>query len=319
MRQQMALPNISLRELEFFRETVRAGSATRAADRLGVSQPAVSRALSRLEDRFDFNLFRREEGRLAPTAAAFALIEELDPVFSTLEKISQFSRPAPSSENEILRIAAPTTLSICLIHSLIADFMDVHPNARFQLQICTSQEVIQKIALGDADVGISDTYLTHEGIRFETVLRLNAVCVLRDDDGLADRSLITAKDLDKRPMIFMSRSFSSRYALERVFEKANVIPNIIAEVTTSYAACAFISQGMGLAVLNPFPVLDGPFDNLIARPFSPAVAYRTRILTPATRRPSWLAQTFCAFVIEQSSNRLDRLLKTYTIPPSPIT
>lgn len=312
----MALPNVSLRELEFFRETVRAGSATRAAERLSVSQPAVSRALARLEDRFGVALFTREDGRLTPTAAALALIEELEPVYSTLEKISQFSTRSPKPETEILRIAAPPTFSICLVEPLIARFMEDHPSARFQLQMCSSQEVIQKIAMDDADFGISDTNLTHEGIRFDTVLEMDAVCILRDDDPLADKNLITAQDLDKRRLITMSRSFSSRFALERIFEKANIAPEIVAEVTTSYSACSFISQGMGIGVLSPFPVLDGPFENLVVRRFAPVVGYRTRLLTPVAARPSWLAQSFSAFIISQSSIRLTRLLEHYELNPT---
>jgi len=311
----MALPNVSLRELEFFRETVRAGSATRAAERLGVSQPAVSRALARLEDRFGFELFAREDGRLAPTTAALALIEELEPVYSTLEKVSLFSSPLPNPENETLRIAAPPTFSICLIQALIARFMENHPGARFQLQMCSSQEVIQKIAMGDADFGISDTNLTHEGIRFDTILEMDAVCILRDDDPLANQTVIGPQDLDERRLISMSRSFSSRFSLERIFEKANVVPDIVAEVTTSYSACSFISQGMGIGVLSPFPVLDGPFENLVARRFVPNVGYRTRLLTPVAARPSWLAQTFGTFIIEQSSKRLTHILKQFAITP----
>ena len=196
--------------------------------------------------------------------------------------------------------------------------MKEHPQAHFSLHMCSSQEVIQKIAVGDADFGISDTVLTHEGIRFETALEMNAVCILRRDDPLAEQPLVAPVDLAARPMVCLSRSFSSRFAMERIFDKASVTMEIAAEVTTSYNACGFISDGLGVGVLSPFPVLDGPFSDLVARPFTPEFGYRTRLLTPANARPSWLAQTFSAFLIHQSSVRLNHMLARLKLTHSQI-
>lgn len=314
-KQFMVLQNISLRELEFFRETLKSGSATRAADRLGVSQPAVSRALARLEERMALSLFTRNDGRLTPTAAAYALESELEPVFSSLENITQFSEQPVASETEILRIAVPPTFCICIMQPLISEFMAKYPHSRFHLQTCTSQEVIQKIAIGEADLGMSDNNLTHDGIRFETILEIDAVCVLRDDHPLAERDQIIVEDMDDLPLIAMSRSFSSRYALERIFEKAGVTPRIALEVTTSFAACDFISKGLGVGIMNPYPVLDGPYTNLITRPFSPSVVYKTRLLTSTNIRQGWLMQTFGEYLKEQASIRLGRVLGNYGISP----
>ncbi|NQW02319.1 MAG: LysR family transcriptional regulator [Rhodospirillales bacterium] len=312
----MALHNFSLRELEFFRETIRAGSASRAAERLGVSQPAVSRALSRLEQGLGYALFNRNEGHLVPTSAAWALDEELEPVFSGLGKIARISEHTTSSDTEILRVAAPPTFSICLLQPLIASFVGLYPQARFQLEICSSPESIQKIAMGEADIGMSNTTLSHDGIRFQNALEINAVCIMRDDHPLASRSRIVAEDLDRVPFIAMARSMSSRYSLDRIFEKSGISPDIIAEVTTSYSSCAFVARGMGVGIISPFPALDGPFRNLVARPFSPGISFRVRLMTPAKTNSGWLAQAFQAFLMEQTARQYAAIAKTFTLPPS---
>lgn len=309
----MALPNISIREFEFFRETVISGSATRAADRLGVSQPAVSRALSRLENRLGIVLFTRDDGRLVPTNAAYALNEELNPVFSGLEKIAQFSEHATTLESQILRIVAPPTFSVCLIQSLIAAFVEANPQARFQLEICSSPEGIQKIARGEADMGISNTTLRHDGIRFQNILEIDAVCIMRDDHPLASKTMITPADLDGVAFVAMARSMSSRYSLDRIFEKSGIKPEIVAEVTTSYSSCEFVSRGMGVGLISPFPALDGPFQNLIARPFTPSFGYRVRLMTPAKTNTGWLAQSFESFLIERTTQLYTQIATTFKI------
>ena len=84
----------SLRELEVFRATVFSSSATAAAERLGISQPSVSRILANIEQRMGMILFLRQNGRLVPTAEAFALNDELETVFEGLERVRHFAAEA---------------------------------------------------------------------------------------------------------------------------------------------------------------------------------------------------------------------------------
>jgi len=309
----MVLPNISLRELQFLRETIISGSATRAAARLGVSQPAVSRALSRLEERLDVTLFSRTDRRLVPTPAAFALNEELDPVFTSLENVGQFSDGSVTSEIETLRIIAPITFSIMLIQPLISSFMKRHPQARFQLEVGSSQECVKKIALGEADIGISNSQAAHEGIHFDSVIEMDAVCVMLPDNPLAEKSVIRPKDIEGLDLIAMSKSMSSRFKLDNNLEKAGVSANIIAEVTASYTACQFVEGGMGIAVINPFPTLIGGFENLVARPFLPSVKYSARVMSPASVNQSWIARNLISEIIEQSNIRWQQSVKQFNL------
>ena len=87
----------SLRELEVFRATISAGSATSAAQRLGISQPSVSRALAQIEQRVGMILFLRQNGRLVPTAEALALNNELEDVFESLDRVRRFAVEADAS------------------------------------------------------------------------------------------------------------------------------------------------------------------------------------------------------------------------------
>ncbi|HRE22024.1 MAG TPA: LysR family transcriptional regulator, partial [Rhabdaerophilum sp.] len=73
----------TLRELEVLRTLIAYGKATAAARKLGISQPAVSRAIHQLEKRTGLVLFRREGGRLVPTADALALHKESEAIFLT--------------------------------------------------------------------------------------------------------------------------------------------------------------------------------------------------------------------------------------------
>ena len=86
------MKQLNLRALKSFHEIIQAGSATAAAERLGLSQPGVSRLIARLERDMGFELFYREKGRLVPTAEGLLVYEEATLAFSNIERINSLVR-----------------------------------------------------------------------------------------------------------------------------------------------------------------------------------------------------------------------------------
>ncbi|WP_291634202.1 LysR family transcriptional regulator, partial [Bosea sp. (in: a-proteobacteria)] len=87
----------SLRELEILQAMIATRKTVAAAQMLGISQPAVSRALAALEAHVGRPLFMREGGRLVPTGDAFALEAEAQPIFDALERLAGWpSQTAPA-------------------------------------------------------------------------------------------------------------------------------------------------------------------------------------------------------------------------------
>ncbi len=282
----------SLRELEAFRETLQSGSATRAADRLGVSQPAISRAIAQLESRMGVVLFRREDGRLRPTADALALNDELNPVFEGLKNLHSFTSRNRSSGGGRLRIAIPPSFGTAFIHRQISLFAERYPDTTIHHELCTNAEATRIISSGEADIGLTTSPISHEGVRYETLMDVEVVCVMPADHPLAAQDIVDVKDLDGIPFVAISRVHSSRHLLERIFEKAGVRPKIVVETTATISACDFVADGLGVAVVNPFPVLDWYGDKIVARKFTPAFPYRISTMITASPETDWACRAF---------------------------
>jgi len=300
----------SLRELEAFRETLWSGSATRAADRLGISQPAISRAIAQLEARIGVVLFRREDGRLRPTPDALALNEELTPVFDGLKNLQSFSTRKRLPEGGRLRVAIPPSFGTAFIHQQIALFADLYPKTRIHHELCTSSEATRMILSGEADVGLTTSPISHEGIRYELLIENNAVCIMPRDHPLTQYSSITPRELDGQRFVAISRVHSSRYIVDRVFEKAGCAPDIALETTAFLSACDFVAAGMGVAIINPFPILDWYSDMIVARPFTPEIVYRISAMLSATPETDWAGQAF----VRQLKRNTISTTKTPTVP-----
>jgi DNA-binding transcriptional LysR family regulator len=269
----------SIRELEVLGAMIATRKTVAAAHALGISQPAVSRALAALEERVGRTLFLRDGGRLQPTADAFALEAEARPILAAMLRLSRW--PADEAQAGVLRIAAAPTLAQYLLPDLVARFRGTHPGVVVNIEIGTGSAVVSAVADRRADVGLVDTPGSHPGVRLEPFREAAAHCILPAGHRLAGLSVIEPGDLAGEPMIALARRFPSRIEAERIFAAAGVTPRIVAEAVTSSLVVELVRKGVGFGLINPFPVSLGGLEGLEVRPFSGVIGYTTMLLFPA--------------------------------------
>ena len=103
---------VTVRQLEAFRAVIQHGSVTGAAEALGLSQPAISKALALLETETGLSLFERRNRRLVPTAEALILHGEVDKMFLALTRIVGLSRELKSLAHGQLSVVSTPAISI---------------------------------------------------------------------------------------------------------------------------------------------------------------------------------------------------------------
>jgi DNA-binding transcriptional LysR family regulator len=285
-------PAIDLRHLEILRALVETGKTTSAAQRLGTSQSAVSRGIAQLEAQLGRLLFNRQGGRLTPTAEAFALNEQVRPALAVLERIGD--EDAGRSAAGALRLAAPPTLGHRFLPARIASFIRRNPEIEISFDVIPSDSLITNIAEERVDLGLTDTVPAHAGVRSELLLATEAVCVLPARHRLAALDCIAPEDLAGETFIALTRRHSGRFAIDQVLERAGVAPRIVIETATSVSAGEFVREGLGIALLNPFPIAGQLGPNVAVRPFLPRIPYRTSFLMPARVPISAAAAAFIA-------------------------
>lgn len=284
---------VDLRHLEILRALVGTGKTTLAAQRLGTSQSAVSRGLARLEARLGRRLFERLGGRLVPTAEALAMHEQLQPALALIERLGAGDEQRAACG--ILRLVAPPTLGHRFLQGCIACFIRAHPRVEIAFDIQASDALITHVAEGRAELGLTDTAPAHAGVRLELLLATDAVCVLPAGHPLAARAVIEPADLDGETFIALTRRHSGRFALDGVLERAGVKPRVIIETATSLSAGEFVREGLGIALLNPFPIADQLGAAVAVRDFRPRIPYRTSFVVSSHAPISAAAAAFMAY------------------------
>jgi DNA-binding transcriptional LysR family regulator len=284
----------TFRELEALHALVEARKTTSAAHKLGISQPAVSRAIHDLEARLGRTLFLREGGRLVATQEGIQLYHESLPVFQALERLGRGRGEV--AEGEQLKLIAPPTIAHRFLPPLLAAFHAQEPGVRVLVEIGITADVVAKMADGVFDLGITDAQLHHPSVVFESFRRATAHAVMRADDPLVSQSEIVPQDFQQRPFIALTRRFSARTAIDSIFRDAGVEPTIVVEAATSAIAYELVRHGAGITLLNPFPIAYRGDADVAIRPFAPKVTFETSFVLSTAAPATAVTRRFISFI-----------------------
>lgn len=241
----------TLRQIEVFKAVIEAGTVSRAAQVLNMSQPAASKLLSNLEADIGLELFERRRGLLVPTQRGIRFYEEVDRIFAGLNQIHRAVENLRQEERGQLTIGVMPGLSGPFICSAIRAFVADHPDVHVSLHARSSQFLIEWMRSGQLDVCLVTSRVEDVHIVAEPFLRMPMVCILPLHHPLTARQVLRPEDIAEEPFISFTSGIYTRLKLDQVFESVGLRPNVIIEATTSQNVSELVASGLGIALGHP--------------------------------------------------------------------
>ena len=285
---------MNLRQIEAFRAVMELGTVTKAAAFMHISQPAVSRLLAYLESDCGFALFVRQSGRLVPTPEAKAFHGEMRRVFAGLADLKQIASDIAALRYGDITVSTYPGFALRLLPMVIRPFLQEHDGTRIRIETRNSRDVLESIAGGHADLGVSAYALDHPGIRRLHRYRTKSVCLLPPGHRLAEKRHIDAADLRAEKFISLGSEDRSRQPVDHVYDALGIQRQIVVEAHLAETVCNLVAGGIGVAVLDESSILSHAADDLIVRPFEPAIWFDIWLSVPTDREPSLLTRRFIA-------------------------
>jgi DNA-binding transcriptional LysR family regulator len=280
------------RQLEAFRALMEGCTVTQAGERLGISQPAVSKLIFSLERECGFLLFRRDGGRLRVSAEAQMLYHDVEQLFVGIERVERAAADIRNLKRGQLSIVAMPALAQRLLPNIIAAFSRKHPDVHIVLQGRTSRNVADVLINQQADMGVAAWPVDHPNVNLEPLCQTQAVCALPVGHRLSGRSRIKIADLRDEPFIWLASEDHFRYAIEKTLERLKITPQIKIETHIGATACAFVASGAGVAIVDPFSASQFRADEITVRSLSPIIPFDVWLLLPTSRSPSRVTDKF---------------------------
>jgi DNA-binding transcriptional LysR family regulator len=282
---------VRLRHIEVFNAVMVTGTASSAAGLLHMTQPAVTQILKSLELQLGYALFERTRGRLIPTNEAKALYVEVEKLDHQLDAVKALSRNLKHGEGGRLRILAAPALAQTLVPRGLAKFIGNHPRPSLSLQSQYSREIIESLALHEADVGIIYQSATHPVIVQEIVGTGYLCCASPARSGIPKRSVKLA-DLREETIFLAGATDPLGRLLMEACRERNVAISESLQVQQYHAALALVMNGYGMAVVDSFTALSADPKRVLITPIEPRISFQVNAAYAITGQRSHLAREF---------------------------
>lgn len=275
---------MDVQQIEAYQAVMTYGTTSRAAELLGVSQPAISKAIAALERSIGFKLFDREKGRLIPSAEGQLFYREVEISLASIAKLRSAAARIRDYGSGDLRIASLSAFSTNLVPGAIARFRGTHPKIAVYLVVRDSSVIRDLVASGQIDVAVVGDEINPSGVEVVPFADIRAAMAIPPGHPLRHKEVIEPSDLDQLPFVALSPEDTTRREAEAIFAKHGVSPRVVVETAYSLTICALVLTGVGCGIVDPINAAGYVERGLILKPFRPAIHFRTLLLFPPRKR-----------------------------------
>lgn len=260
----------SLRHLEIFQLFARILNVTETARILRVTQPSVSQALRDFEAQMGVTLLLRTKSGLRLTPAAEVLLNDIDTVLDSLQRLNDRAMRLKGEENSKLVIASVMPLTGAIIPRAVQALRDGAPGTRFTIETYSSRDVIAKVQDHSVDVGLTFLPVDVPDLIQHPLMTVEMACLLPAGHRLAQHAEITADDLRDEVIINLGAQIRQEFDARLVFDRPLDDPRFVTTNLSSVAA-DLVRQGVGVAISLPFVIRQMHEDDMVLRPFTPKI------------------------------------------------
>lgn len=294
---------INLKHMRAFRAVAHHAHFTRAADAIGVSQPALSALIAQLEEDLGVTLFNRTTRAVELTpvgreflAAALRVLAEFEAAVGEVRDYARLRRGR-------LRIAALPSLTRTLLPRALSTFRERHPDIAVSVIDLPGDRLLERMDAGEVDLGLGYAEPSAQ-LHAEPLLSDQLIAAMRAGTLPADRHDLPWSELAEHPVIAMNHGTTVRRAMDYGAQAAGVELRIVLESQQMPTAIAYAGAGLGIAVLPATALAPGEEPEIVRLPITcPVVDRHLSIISRAHQVPTPAAQAFSQILLETIAAR----------------
>lgn len=283
--------NYDFNDLEAFLTVKETGSFHLAAERLNLSQSAVTRRVQKLETALDTVLFDRTTREVKPTLAAKRLQARAEAILGDARETTLAMRDESVAfahqRNAIVTVAVIPTVVTQIIPDAIREFREKGYAGRFRFLDRNANSVAEAVARAEADFGICSIPELEPSTQFEPLFDDQIVLVHPSGHPLGARDKISWTDIAGEELIVPARGTGNRLLIDESMARAGLPLPWSYEIRRSTTALEIVASGIGLALLPRSSVSESPDDRIGYKPVeNPTILRPIGLLTRIGQKPT---------------------------------
>ncbi len=292
---------MELNYLNYFFEVAKAGSFTKAAQQLRISQSALSKSVALLEDREGVQLFERSKKGVSLTASGLQVFHKCEQLFQIVSEIEATYRDVKEVCEGFLSFGASDHLcNYFLIHK-IQQMKAQHPKIVPQIYSGTPNDILNLIKQGEVEFGLFFTKVNLSGIKYESIFQMEMILVCHPQWTQDFPSPISCRNLkallQKVGFIGSIRSQYQKHPSQELMDILKTQPNIVSESNSQETQKRLCLEGLGISFLTRFMIEEELSSGaLVEIPLKRAIAIPLYLARRNDRNLSLSARTFLKMI-----------------------
>ncbi|NTV88783.1 MAG: LysR family transcriptional regulator [Clostridiales bacterium] len=291
---------MELTQLYFFKKVAQLGNVTKAAEELHITQSALSKSISRLEEGIGFMLFEHKKGRITLSEAGNAFLRHVERALVEID----------DGIHEGLELSSSLTGQITFTSSvqhimpeIIDPFILKHRNSFIKECAYSSKLIKEQILNNEIDFAITSVPVSDPKIEWIPVIEEDMLLLVNPAHPLVDKKEVEISDLKKERFICNETGYD-KILLTNIFKEAGFTPNIVFESSEGRVRDDMIRSGFGVGMIPALVAYEigsrrNLGENRAIRINSPSCKSYTGVLKRKGRILSTVSQEFLDFVLQQ--------------------
>lgn len=285
-----------LRHIEVFYAVYSAGSVTKAAEVLNVSQPSVSKVLAHAEQQLGYKLFDRVKGKLVPTPEADQLFSHVSEVNDSLDRMRHVAENLRKAQKGRIRIAATPAFGIDVLPGAIARYRAQHSDVFFSVETLHFGEICRALHETRVDIGLAFDPGVVPGIACE-LLAMGRLFVLAPAGAeFGDKASLSMADLTGYPFISLDQRAPLGRLLFKHMQARDITLDTVAYAETYQVAKSLVSHGAGVTIADEVTARSSGHENVRYWPLEPELKFCISLLHAENAPTSLITQDFSRYL-----------------------
>lgn len=247
---------MELQQLRGFFEVARQGSFTRAADKLFLTQPAVSQQIKALEEELGQSLLERGRKGVRLTQAGEALFRRVRSVLGELAAARAELEEMGTHVRGRVLLATSDTNCTYVLPPVLGRFRERFPEVEVDIRNKMSSEIGQLVLADEIDFGLATLPIRDRGLSTEPVFERSDVWICPAGHPLSRRKAVRPATAGRYPLLALERGSQSRSLLDAVLRGAGTTPAIVMELGSIEIIKRFVEIGFGVALVPQVSLAD---------------------------------------------------------------
>jgi len=244
---------MELRHLRYYVAVAEAENVSRAALKLHVSQPGISRQIRDLEDEIGFQLLERSAKSVRLTPAGKVFLKETREVLARVEAAVNKARAVAKGGGGEIHVGYAPSLTVQILPAMLRKFQDAFPDVRVALHDLSSEEMLLQLATGKLQVALTvpPPAKMLRGLAFVEIARYAMVVAVAPNHPLAKCKAVTLRQVAPEPLIGLNRKDYPEYHVEtrKLFAASGLKPNFAEEHEGGTGIVAAVEAERGIALV----------------------------------------------------------------------